>query len=110
MLATKILERVVEVVHKERKAEHLPRYVISVASRLVGVPPHTLRSFERAKLIEPARTEGNIRLYSDADIEILRRIVELSKQGVNLAGIRVILEMEGLIPHNGANNKAQDSK
>ncbi|MFQ5854237.1 MAG: MerR family transcriptional regulator [Anaerolineae bacterium] len=86
----------------EKDTAHIPRYVISVASRLVGVPPHTLRSYEQADLIAPARTEGNMRLYSDADIHILRRIVELSDQGVNLAGIKIILEMEGLISGNGA--------
>lgn len=79
----------------------IPRYVISVASRLVGVPPHTLRSYERANLIHPARTKGNVRLYSDLDIQILERIVELSRQGVNLAGIKVILEMEGILPRDG---------
>ena len=72
----------------------VPRYVISVASRLVGVPPHILRSYEKAGLIRPARTKGQIRLYSDADIEVIRRIVDLSEQGVNLAGIKVILGME----------------
>ncbi|MFQ6059247.1 MAG: MerR family transcriptional regulator [Anaerolineae bacterium] len=76
------------------QAATIPRYVISVASRLVGVPPHTLRSYERAGLIQPARTEGQIRLYSDADIEVITRIIELSEQGINLAGIKVILEME----------------
>ncbi len=80
----------------------IPRYVISVASRLVGVPPHTLRSYERANLIHPARTKGNIRLYSDHDIQVLERIVELAREGVNLAGIKIILEMEGIIPKDGA--------
>lgn len=93
---------------KEKEADHIPRYVISVASRLVGVPPHTLRSYEQADLIEPARTEGNIRLYSDADIRILHRIVELSEQGVNLTGIRIILQMEGLIS-DGSDSKGADS-
>ncbi|MFQ6014071.1 MAG: MerR family transcriptional regulator [Anaerolineae bacterium] len=72
----------------------VPRYVISVAARLVGVPPHTLRAIERAGLVQPARTKGNMRLYSHADIELLRRIVALREQGINLAGIKVILEMQ----------------
>lgn len=93
----------------ERDATHVPRYVISVASRLVGVPPYTLRSYEQADLIAPARTEGNVRLYSDADIRVLRRIVELSEQGVNLAGIKIILQMEGLISGNGKNTETGDS-
>ena len=79
----------------------IPRYVISVASRLVGVPPHKLRSYEQANLIHPARTKGNVRLYSDLDIQILERIVELSQQGVNLAGIKIILQMEGILPKDG---------
>lgn len=78
----------------KRDAVTMPRYVISVAARLVGVSPRTLRSYEAAGLIEPQRTEGNRRLYSDADIERVRRIVELTRQGVNLAGVKVILEME----------------
>jgi len=86
----------------------IPRYVISVASRLVGVPPHTLRSYERANLIHPARTKGNVRLYSDYDIQVLERIVELSKEGVNLAGIKIILEMEGVIPKDGAREEKRE--
>jgi len=74
--------------------EHIPRYVISVASQLVGVPPHTLRTYDRANLVQPNRTDGNFRLYSDADIERLKRIVALSKQGVNLSGIKLILDLE----------------
>lgn len=94
----------------EKDATYIPRYVISVASRLVGVPPHTLRSYEQADLIAPARTEGNVRLYSDADIHILRRIVELSEQGVNFAGIKIILQMEGLISGNGADAGTEDDE
>jgi MerR family transcriptional regulator/heat shock protein HspR len=72
----------------------IPRYVISVAARLVGVAPHTLRLYEQKGLIKPARTNGRNRLYSDADMARLRRIAELARQGVNLAGIKLILEME----------------
>lgn len=71
-----------------------PRYVISVAARLAGVTPAQLRGFERAGLIKPARTEGRVRLYSDADLDRTRRIAELRDRGVNLAGIDLILEME----------------
>jgi len=94
--------------NNERGATHIPRYIISVASKLVGAPPHTLRTYERADLIAPSRTEGNVRLYSDADIDILRRIVELSEQGVNLAGIKIILQMEGLISGNGTDRETED--
>jgi len=72
----------------------IPRYVISVTARLVGVAPHTLRLYEQKGLLQPARLHGRNRLYSDADIVRLRRIAELARQGVNLAGIKVILEME----------------
>jgi len=72
----------------------IPRYVISVAARLVGVAPHTLRLYEQKGLLQPARLHGRNRLYSDADIVRSRRIAELARQGVNLAGIRLILEME----------------
>jgi MerR family transcriptional regulator/heat shock protein HspR len=72
----------------------IPRYVISVAARLVGVAPHTLRLYERKGLLKPARSNGRNRLYSDADIALLRRIAELARQGVNLAGIKLILQME----------------
>lgn len=93
----------------KRSATHIPRYIISVASKLVGVPPHTLRTYEQADLITPARTEGNVRLYSNADIDVLHRIVELSKQGVNLAGIKIILQMEGLISGDGTESELEDA-
>jgi len=73
---------------------HTPRYVISVAARLVGMPAHTLRAYEKAALVRPSRTPGNVRLYSDEDLRLVRRIAELDRLGVNKAGIRVILEME----------------
>ena len=78
---------------EHRDDAHTPRYVISVAARLVGVAAHTLRSYEKADLLRPARTSGNVRLYSDADLHLARRIIELDRQGVNKAGIKVILEM-----------------
>lgn len=94
---------------EEKDSVHTPRYVISVASKLVGVPAHTLRSYEDADLIQPARTEGNVRLYSDADIEVLRDIVELSEQGVNLTGIKIILQMKGVISTNGSDSETPES-
>jgi MerR family transcriptional regulator, heat shock protein HspR len=77
-----------------RRGAQVPRYVISVAARLVGTTPHTLRAYEKAGLIKPARTEGKIRMYSDKDIERLRHINSLTRKGVNLAGVKVILGME----------------
>jgi MerR family transcriptional regulator/heat shock protein HspR len=71
-----------------------PCYVISVAARMTKLHPQTLRHYERIGLIKPARSTGNRRLYSEADIERLHRISRLTEEhGVNLAGVEVILEM-----------------
>lgn len=71
-----------------------PRYVISVAARIIGAQTHTLRYYERIGIISPSRSQGNIRLYSERDIEQLRRVKTLMDDlGVNLAGIEVILRM-----------------
>jgi MerR family transcriptional regulator/heat shock protein HspR len=72
-------------------------YVISVAAELAGVHPQTLRIYERKGLVEPARTQGGSRRYSEDDIELLRRIQELTNEGHNLEGVRRILEMEAQI-------------
>src|SRR5262249_17992418 len=69
-------------------------YVISVAAELAGVHPQTLRIYERKGLLAPARTEGRSRRYSDRDIALLRRIQELTNDGVSLAGVQRILELE----------------
>jgi MerR family transcriptional regulator/heat shock protein HspR len=69
-------------------------YVISVAAELAGVHPQTLRIYERKGLVTPRRTAGNSRRYSDRDIELLRRIQELTQEhGVNLAGARMIIDL-----------------
>lgn len=71
-----------------------PRYVISIAARMIGVQVHTLRYYERIGIIEPSRSQGNIRLYSERDVTLLRRIKTLMDDlGVNLAGVEVILRM-----------------
>ena len=71
-----------------------PRYVISVAARMLGVRTHTLRYYEKIGIIEPSRSRGNIRLYSDSEIDQLRRVKTLMDDlGVNLAGVEVILNM-----------------
>jgi MerR family transcriptional regulator/heat shock protein HspR len=72
-------------------------YIISVAAELAGVHPQTLRIYERKGLIAPARTEGRSRRYSDRDIALLRHIQELTNEGVGLAGVRRILELEATI-------------
>jgi MerR family transcriptional regulator/heat shock protein HspR len=69
-------------------------YVISVAAELAGVHPQTLRIYERKGLIEPARTSGRSRRYSDRDIALLRRIQDLTNEGVSLAGVQKVLELE----------------
>lgn len=69
-------------------------YVISVAAELAGLHPQTLRIYERKGLVDPARTGGGSRRYSDADIEQLRRIQELTAEGLNLAGVQRVLELE----------------
>ena len=69
-------------------------YGIAVTSELSGVGPQTLRLYERRGLLTPSRTDGGTRRYSDDDLERLRRITELVEQGVNLAGIAHILQLE----------------
>jgi MerR family transcriptional regulator/heat shock protein HspR len=69
-------------------------YVISVAAELAGMHPQTLRIYERRGLIQPARTRGGDRRYSDADIARLRRIAELTADGMNVEGIRRVLALE----------------
>lgn len=68
--------------------------LIGVAAERAGMHPQTLRVYERRGLVSPRRTAGNTRLYSEADIERLRHIQQLSDQGLNLAGIERILELE----------------
>ena len=69
-------------------------YVISVAAEIAGVHPQTLRIYERRGLLQPARTQGGNRRYSNADIRRLQRIAELADAGVSLEGIRQVLELE----------------
>ncbi len=71
-----------------------PVYIISVAARLAGVHPQTLRIYERKRLIHPKRTRGNTRLYSDQDVERLKLIQRLTGDlGINLAGVGRIFEL-----------------
>jgi len=71
-----------------------PRYVISVTARMLGIQTYTLRYYERIGIITPARSRGNIRLYSESDVARLRRAKTLMDDlGVNLAGVEVILRM-----------------
>lgn len=71
-----------------------PLFVISVAARLVEMHPQTLRKYEREGLIAPSRTQGNLRLYSDRDIEQLRQVKYLVEdRGLNLAGVQLALDL-----------------
>jgi MerR family transcriptional regulator, heat shock protein HspR len=69
-------------------------YIISVAAELAGVHPQTLRVYERKGLVTPKRTQGNTRRYSQRDIDLLVRIQELTQEGINLAGVMRVLELE----------------
>ena len=69
-------------------------YVSSVAAELAGVHAQTLRIYERKGLLEPARTPGGSRRYSEIDIALLRRIQELTNEGLNLAGVKRVLDLE----------------
>lgn len=69
-------------------------YMISVAARLAGMHPQTLRIYEQRRLIEPKRTPKGTRLYSDENVETLRRIQELTDEGMNLAGVERVFDLE----------------
>ena len=69
-------------------------YVISVAAELAGMHPQTLRIYERKGLVDPARTTGGNRRYSEADVAMLLRIAQLTAQGPNLAGVKRVLALE----------------
>jgi MerR family transcriptional regulator/heat shock protein HspR len=72
-----------------------PVYIISVAAELLGMHPQTLRMYEREGLIEPQRTDSNNRLFSDRDLDVVKEIRRLTREeGVNLAGVKIILKMQ----------------
>ena len=71
-----------------------PRYVISVAARMLDMQTYTLRYYEKVGIVEPYRSRGNIRLYSDRDIAMLQKVKRMvDDMGVNLPGVEVILRM-----------------
>ena len=72
-----------------------PLYMISVAAELAGVHPQTLRIYEQKGLVSPQRTSGNTRMYSQADLDRLQLINELTSEGINLAGVIRILDLKG---------------
>jgi MerR family transcriptional regulator/heat shock protein HspR len=71
------------------------RYTISVAAELAGVHPQTLRDYEKKNLLDPQRTSGKTRLYSDDDLARVHHIQELVDRGVNLSGVKEIVDLEG---------------
>jgi MerR family transcriptional regulator/heat shock protein HspR len=71
-----------------------PRYMISVAAELVGMHPQTLRIYENKGLVRPKRTPGNTRLYSDADLERLRTIQQMTELGLNLVGVERVIALQ----------------
>ncbi len=79
-----------------------PLYMISVAAQLAGVHPQTLRAYEQKGLVSPQRTSGNTRMYSQADIERLELINELTNEGINLAGVIRILDLKGRLDERDA--------
>jgi len=88
----------VRSVSEERKVTHTQTtYVISVAAERAGVHPQTLRIYERKGLLDPGRTPGGSRRYSDEDIAQMAHIQELTGQGINLEGVRRILALEAQI-------------
>ena len=78
----------------DRKASARAVYVISVAAELAGVHPQTLRIYERKGLVDPARTGGGSRRYSERDLERLRRIQDLTNAGLNLEGVRQVMDLQ----------------
>jgi MerR family transcriptional regulator/heat shock protein HspR len=91
----------------KRTGKDRPLYMISVAADLTGVHPQTLRIYERKELIAPQRSQGNTRLYSEADIERLRFIQHLTQEeGINLAGVTRIMDMQRELERARAELKA----
>lgn len=88
------------------KDRNKPLYMISVAAELAGVHPQTLRIYEQKGLVTPQRTQGNTRMYSQADIERLEMINELTSEGINLAGVIRIMDLQGRL--NERDNEIDD--
>lgn len=79
---------------KQTDTYHKPMFTIGVVAELAGVHPQTLRSYEQKGLVTPQRTHGNTRMYSQADIDRLLLINELTDEGINLAGVMRILTLQ----------------
>jgi Predicted transcriptional regulators len=83
----------------EDEHRRIPKYSIGVVAKLVGIPPQTLRRYEEAGLLDPARQDGKNRLYSDENLAALEEIAELAEMGINVVGIRYILHMRQEVLH-----------
>ena len=93
---------------QSRRETSLPVYHISIVAEMVETHPQTLRMYERMGLINPQRTRNNIRLYSDEDVELVRRIQHLTQElGVNLAGVEVVFKLLGEIERMRAHFESQ---
>lgn len=94
--------KLLEVREINHRREDLPVYMISIAADLLGLHPRTLRIYEEKGLVQPAR-RNNTRLYSDRDLERVRMIRHLThERGLNLAGVRVVLEMYERLEYRGS--------
>jgi len=82
------------------------KYVMSVAVMMTGVEAYRIRRYETVGLVLPSRTGGRLRLFSDADIQLIREISGLELQGVNLKGVRLILDMK----RTGGDHSTQDTR
>jgi DNA-binding transcriptional MerR regulator len=86
----------------ESDLKNLPKYTMAVAVMMTGVAAHKIRKLEEFGLCSPSRTMSKQRLYSDKDIELIRQVACLEKDGINLAGVKVILEMQKSMKSTGA--------
>ena len=86
--------------------EHSPLFAIAMAAELAGMHPQTLRQYDRLGLVSPGRTSGQSRRYSMRDVAQLREIAQLSSEGLNLEGIRRILELENQVA--GLNQRVRE--
>ena len=96
--------------HLAEDAAERAVYVVSVAAELAGMHPQTLRQYDRLGLVSPARTRGRGRRYSHRDVERLRRIQSLSQEGINLEGIRRILDLEARVEELETDNARMRSR
>jgi MerR family transcriptional regulator/heat shock protein HspR len=85
--------------NREQGDEELALYVISVAAELSGLHPQTLRQYDRIGLVSPSRARGRGRRYSLRDIALLRNVSRMVGEGINLAGIKIIIELESAMSH-----------